>query len=120
MEKNKVATGKLGDLNEKQQTCLKKLKAKLTEKKVLPNPVFDDWYLLRFCRLKNFSYLGTLSAFNKFVKKTTELDTKNNLNHDLSGIKVLMDSCLMACHTGFDKRGRPVNYIKFGAPDLEL
>ena len=71
------------NLDKKQQESLVVFKKKLTDLKILPNPIYDDWYILRFLRSQNFNIFSTTRCFTKFHKKRTQYDVENSFSQNI-------------------------------------
>ena len=76
-KKEKEPMGYLGDMNDRQQECLKQLHQHITDNNLYLSPWFDDMYLLRFCRARKFDVKKVIVMFEAFLKfrKENELDT---------------------------------------------
>jgi hypothetical protein len=98
-------------LEPKQQEKFLKFKQKLTDKKILPNPLFDDWYILRFFRAKNFNITLAVSLLGKWVKKREEHDIANVFSKNTQQFEAAMGQFSSMGFTGWDKFGNPVFYV---------
>lgn len=63
-------------MNQNQYQILSLLKAKIKETNLTENPMFDDRYLLRFCRARDFNFDKVWLMFSNFIKwrKEEEVD----------------------------------------------
>ena len=63
----------LGDLDDKQMNCLKKLQEHRQKKGGMHtgNPWFTDQYLLRFCRARKFDEKKTIKMWDDFIADRT-------------------------------------------------
>ena len=73
-EQKEVKTGFMGDTSPEQDKCLAQLKEHLTAIKgpeILEK--FDDYYLLRFCRARNFVFADVIKMFGDFLTWREEI-----------------------------------------------
>ena len=73
----KDALGFYNELNQEQYDALQAFKKQLTQKNILSNfDVYDDLYLLRFLRAREFKLGETMDMFRNFLKwrKTQKVD----------------------------------------------
>ena len=54
-KKKETKTGFLHDISEDQLKVLEEVKTWLHEELKVNNSIYDDWYLLRFCRARKFN-----------------------------------------------------------------
>jgi hypothetical protein len=105
------ATPNLLGLEPKQEKKFLKFKQKLTEKKILPNPIFDDWYILRFFMAKNCNITLSVSLLAKWVNKRGEHDIANVFSKNTQQFEAAMSQFFSMGFTGWDKFGNPVFYV---------
>ena len=98
-------------LEPKQEQKFLKFKQKLTDKKILPNPIFDDWYILRFFRAKNCNITLSVSLLAKWVKKREEHDIANVFSKNTQQFEAALSQFLSMGFTGWDKFCNPVFYV---------
>lgn len=67
----------MGDMNELQNIALEEFKRYLVDINIADNPMFDDYYLLRFLRARKFDIDRTKVMFNSFINWRTENDVDN-------------------------------------------
>ena len=102
----------LGDLDDKQQQCLDKLKAQMLKKGNLEheNPWFTDQYLLKFCRARKFDATKTLKMWEDYIAERKNMNVDDlcvNFKYE-EHEKVL--EVYMRGYYGVDKFGHPVYY----------
>ena len=66
-------------MNQSQLNILLKLKNKIGETNLTQSPLFDDRYLLRFCRAREFNFDLVWEMFSNFIKWRNENDIDNIL-----------------------------------------
>lgn len=64
---------RIGDLSEDQEKALDTFKIILTEKSLTSDPRYDDKYLLRFLRAREFDLEKTEEMFTKFLTWREEM-----------------------------------------------
>ena len=98
------------EINQSQFNVFIQFKKACIKENLIPNfNYFDDYYLLRFCRARNFNLEKTLKMFRKFIKWRIENDVENIGNFYLKEF----DEVLKFYPHGFhkiDKMGNPIYY----------
>lgn len=103
-------TGYVGNLTPQQAQVLEKVKDHVTNKLNVKNPRFDDQYLLRFCRARQFEYEKVVKMFEDMLKWRAESNADDICKLDFPKIKDLWVYYPHGYY-GVDKKGRPV-YIE--------
>lgn len=70
--KKETHTGFMGDLSEEQEAALEKFKKYIAEENLTNDPRYDDYYLLRFLRARQFDMEKTIKMFTDFLAWRTE------------------------------------------------
>ena len=111
-----VKPGHLGYLTSDQERCLQNVKSHLIVKQ-LDRDEYDDWYLLRFCRARNFNSDKTIEMFTKWIlaKKEYQVDTILEIDYKISDER--MPKVFTEFFSGIDKKGRPVKCEKYHQMD---
>ena len=71
-KKEKDYTGFIGDCSQNQLNVLNEFKKVVYDEMGLPNPPYDDMYLLRFCRARKFDLKKVVEMFKNFIKWRTD------------------------------------------------
>jgi len=104
------AEGSSKEINQSQFNIFIKFKKACINENLIPNfDYFDDYYLLRFCRARNFDLEKILKMFQKFITWRIETDVENIDNFSFKEF----DDVLKVYPHGFhktDKRGNPIYY----------
>ena len=118
-KKDKDFSGQVGDLSPKQEEVLGKLK-KFIQEKDYTKKIYDDWYLLRFCKAQDWKEKKVIEVFENFHKIREHNKCDLILQYDLSEFSNKVDLFLQKHHTGWDRQGYPVSYIKILNSDPKL
>lgn len=57
----------MDDMSEEQTATLQEFKAYIKESHITNDPIYDDYYLLRFLRARKFDMEKTKLMFNNFI-----------------------------------------------------
>lgn len=102
--------GTIGNCSQAQLETLKQFKKYVKEELGLDNPIYDERYLLRFCRAREFKIEEVKAMFKKFI----DWRAKNNVDHiceqDFPEIKMIWEFYPHGYY-GTTKTGEPV-YIE--------
>lgn len=105
-KKEKVTLGTMDDMSEKQTEVLEEFKKYLTKENKLVSR-FDDYYLLRFCRARQFNLEKIIKMFNNFLDWRVE----NRADEAMVIYKCpRIDECKKMYKHGYhgtDREGRP-------------
>jgi len=106
-------TGFSDSLTDKQSKILTELKQCLIKNKWARSE-FDDWYLLRFLRARNFNLKKTLKMFENWLDLRRKYDVDAILEHNLVP-KLLpkVEKVFKEHYTGVDKVGRPIKVQQY-------
>ena len=105
-------TGHVGACSEKQLEVLNQLKQYIIDENLTTSDRFDDYYLLRFCRARQFKIEDVKIMFANFIKWRIENDVDNAfINYELPNIPEVQKVYKYGNH-GTDREGRPF-YIDF-------
>lgn len=112
-------SGKIGDCSEKQLKVLQELKDHIKNVMKVNNPIFDDWYLLRFCRARKFKLQECIITVKKILeyRKKTNADEILTSYKRLEPFKKIRHQYSQSVYFCSDKFGRPVKIDKWGAFD---
>jgi len=108
---NEKAEGTSKEINIFQLKVLIDFKQIIIKEKILPNfDYFDDYYLLKFCRARDFNIEGTLEMFKNFIKWRND----NGVDYICENFEFPeFNKVLKLFPHGFhkvDKEGRPIYY----------
>ena len=67
-KKKEEHSGEVGDLSEDQEQVLVEFKKTIEEEKLTTDPRYDDYYLLRFCRARQFKLEKVVEMFKNFLE----------------------------------------------------
>lgn len=67
------------DMSEEQTAALGVFKTYIRDSKITDDPIYDDYYLLRFLRARKFDMDKTKLMFNNFIEWRKENDVDNIL-----------------------------------------
>lgn len=67
-EKGKYFSGNIGDTNQAQDQVLLEFKDYIKNEMKISNEIYDDWFLLRFCRARKFKLNDTKIMFTNYIK----------------------------------------------------
>ena len=86
----------MGDLSESQQAMLDYFRNWIKEESITDHPQYDDYYLLRFLRARQFDWEKTKLMFTNFLewRKTMEVDNILNVRNSMTQ-NILRPSNLM-------------------------
>lgn len=103
----KTYTGRLGDLSPEQEECFEGLKKIIQEENLTQDPRFDDFYLLRFCRARDFDLQKVCTMFKNFIQWRKD----NNVDNAIVAFKCPnipdVKKIYKCGYHGTDREGRP-------------
>ena len=109
-ESDESAEGSSKEINQSQFNIFIQFKKACIDENLIPNfDYFDDYYLLKFCRARNFNLEKILKMFKKYLTWRIENDVDNIDNFYFKEF----DEVLRAYPHGFhkvDKKGHPIYY----------
>ena len=104
------AEGSSKEINKSQFNIFIQFKKACINENLIPNfDFFDDYYLLRFCRARNYDLEKIIKMFKKFIKWRIDNDIENINNFIFNEF----DEVLKVYPHGFhkiDKKGNPIYY----------
>lgn len=114
-----MQTGRIGECSEEQLKVLQELKDYIKNELRVDNPIFDDWYLLRFCRSRKFNLKDVIAMFKKFLEFRETINADQILksvkrNKPFAKIYSKHQQSVYFCT---DKVGRPVKIDRWDAFD---
>mgnify|MGYP000564849358 CR=1 FL=1 len=113
-----VQPGHLGDLTIEQEGVLERLREHMKQELGLTNPIFDDFYLLRFCRARKFVYEDVKLMFDRHIEWRNQNNVDNMANFNLNGMEKLFEY-LPHNYYCVDKQGRSVYIEQYKDFDLQ-
>ena len=120
-KKEDTHSGFMGDLSEEQEQALEQFKKQIADEDLTDDPRYDEYYLLRFLRARQFDLEKTMTMFKNFLEWREE----NNVDqamvlYECPNMKKVRKIYQHGYH-GVDREGNPL-YIdqpcKFEAEDV--
>ena len=118
-KKTKEFSGRLGDLSENQSSVLKTVRKHLNDRNIYDTR-YDDWMLLRFCRVKKFKVSDIISMIDKEIHFREIHDLDHFFDHYDHRIDEFMKKNLTAGYSGISKEGYPINIEILANFDLQV
>ena len=120
----------MGDLSESQQAMLDYFRNWIKEESITDHPQYDDYYLLRFLRARQFDWEKTKLMFTNFLewRKTMEVDNILNVRNSMTQniFKTFkfdeaekVKEIYPHGYHGIDKQGRPIYIERLGNLNLD-
>ena len=106
-KKNIEFSGWLGDLSEEQTSVLIAVKKHLHNKNIYDTR-YDDWMLLRFCRVKKFKLSDIISMIDKEIHFREIHDVEHLFDYDFSRCDEFVRKYHLHGYSGISKEGHPV------------
>jgi hypothetical protein len=105
------ASGQPGDCSDAQAKCLAEIQHyMISTYSGVRKQLWDDWFLLRFCRAREFQVAKVKIMLDNYVKYYQENDIENIhwVNRDLSNYQAILSANIQKSIFGFTKCGMPV------------
>lgn len=100
-----------------QLSCLDQFKEHV-ERNYGSNPIFDDWFLIRFCKRRSWKIKEIISLWSEYHEWRTSKDMFNILTKDLTNIENFCLSNYHHWYPGIDNLGRPISIESWANMDL--
>lgn len=117
---DKYAIEVRSNLSQDQLLCLDQLKSYVYKIKKMNQPLYDDWFLIRFCKRKNWKIKDTQDLFEEYIQFREKKDLDNILKYDLSAYEAVHKKYYHCWYSGIDKKGRPINIERIKYFDAKL
>merc|ERR1712183_1129042 len=118
VKKKDQFTGTVGSLSEHQSQVLDAVRKHLISKNI-HDTRYDDWMLLRFCRVKNFKLQDITKMIDNEIQYRIDEDIENLLNYDFSRVDEFEDKFYKHGYSGISEEGMPVNIEKMTTFDVK-
>jgi len=82
--------------------------------------IYDDWYLLRFCRAQDWKEKKIIEMFEEFHKIREHNKVDLILQYDLAKFEKKARAAVTIGYTGWDRAGYPIKYVKIQKADAKM
>ncbi len=118
-KKEKDYTGFMGDLSEGQQAMLDYFRNWIKTENISDHPQYDDYYMLRFLRARQFDWDKTKLMFTNFLNWRKEKNVDNILKTFTFDEASAVKDVYPHGYHNLDRLGRPIYIERLGNLKLE-
>lgn len=118
MGKSKEFSGEIDDVSPEQKQVYDKFKDHVENTQNINNSLYDEWFMLRFCRARKFDLPKVILMFENYHKWQEENKIFDLVKQDWSDITSQQSSTFPHSYFGVTKTGVPVYIERYSKIDI--